>query len=53
MIIYFALCLLINGYRNIYSYNYYLLEPLLLKVIFSKKRGYVHVWGVRFIGMLF
>ena len=35
---YFALCLLINGYKNIYSHNDYLLELLLLKVIFSKKR---------------
>ena len=38
MTIYFALCLLINGYKNIYSHNDYLLELLLLKVIFSKKR---------------
>ena len=49
MIIYFALCLLINGYRNIYSHKDYLLE---LEVIFSKKRGYVYVWGVTFIGLL-
>ena len=34
MIIYFTLCLLINGYKNIYSHNDYLLESLLLKVIF-------------------
>ena len=39
MTIYFALCLLINGYKNIYSHNDYLLELLLLKVIFSKKWG--------------
>ena len=38
-IIYFTLCLLINGYKNIYSHNDYLVEPLLLKVIFSKKEG--------------
>ena len=39
MIIYFTLCLLINVYKNIYSHNDYLVEPLLLKVIFSKKGG--------------
>ena len=39
MIIYFTLCLLINFYKNIYSHNDYLVEPLLLKVIFSKKGG--------------
>ena len=39
VIIYFGLCLLINGYKNIYSHNNYLYELLLLKVIFSKKRG--------------
>ena len=38
IIIYFALYLLINGYIHIYSHNDYLLELLLLKVIFSEKR---------------
>ena len=45
MIIYFALCLLINGYRNIYSHNDYLLELLFLKVIFSKM-GVMCMFGV-------
>ena len=31
MVIYFALCLLINSYKNVYSHNDYLLELLLLK----------------------
>ena len=39
VIIYFVLYLLINGYKNSYSDNDYLLELLLLKVIFRKKRG--------------
>ena len=45
MIIYFALCLLINGYRNIFFCNEYLLELSLLKVIFSKK-GVMCLFGV-------
>ena len=39
MIIYFALCLLINSYRNIYSHNDYLLKLLLLKLFLVGKWG--------------
>ena len=53
MIIYFPLCLLIYGYKSIYSNNDYLLELLFLKVIFSEKRGFCVFLGVSFIGMLF
>ena len=45
MIIYFALYLLISGYKNIYPHNDYLLEPLLLKVIFSKEGGLFVCFG--------
>ena len=48
MIIYFALCLLISGYRNIYSHNDYLLELLLLKLNFSKKWGLCVCVGCEF-----
>ena len=54
MIIYFTLCLLINGYKNIYSHNDYLRELLLLKAIFSKKGElYVCLGCDFFIDMLF
>ena len=53
MIIYFPLCLLIYGYKSIYSSNDYLLKLLFLKVIFSEKRWFCVFLGVTFIGMLF
>ena len=53
MIISFHLCLLIYGYKSIYSNNDYLLELLFLKVIFSEKREFCVFLGVSFIGMLF
>ena len=53
MIIYFVLYLLINGYKNIYSHNDYLLEPLLLKVIFSKERGLCVCFGCEFCSRAF
>ena len=53
MIIYFALYLLISGYKNIYPHNDYLLEPLLLKVIFSKEGGLFVCFGCEFRSRVF
>ena len=57
MIIYFALCLLINGYKNIYFHNVCLriiYEKYCFQKLFLVRKGsYAYFWSVSFMDMLF